>query len=66
MELQDGKNEFSEMTFPCNDYPGCPYQKNGRCIYNVAKLQVRVSRACYEELRQDEIECELDYLDGTW
>ncbi len=66
MELQDGKNEFSEMTFPCSDYPGCLYQKNGRCIYNVAKVQVRVSRACYEELRQDEIECELDYLDGTW
>lgn len=63
MELQAGKNEFSDMTYDC-DREHCFYNKNMRCIYNVACLKVRTSRSCYEELRQDEIEAELDYLDG--
>lgn len=64
MELEKGKNEYSKGTFECNDYPGCQYQKNGRCIYNVARLQFRTGRACYEDLLQNEIEAELDYLDS--
>lgn len=64
MELQKGKTEWSEGTFVCNDYPGCQYQKNGRCIYNVARLQIRIGRACYDDLVQDENEMRLDYLDS--
>lgn len=63
MELQDGKTEFDEMTYSCTN-KSCLYNKNKRCIYNVAKIKIRASRGCYDELRQDEIECELDYLDS--
>lgn len=65
MELQPGKDAYSDMTFPCTDYPGCQYQDpvSERCIFNVARLQIRTGKACYEELRQAEIEAELDYLD---
>ncbi|MCM1215459.1 MAG: hypothetical protein NC548_13180 [Lachnospiraceae bacterium] len=52
MELQAGKTIYSEGTFPCNDYPGCQYQMDGRCIYNVIRLQIRPGKACYEELLQ--------------
>lgn len=64
MELEKGKTEYSNGTFECDDYPGCHYQQNGRCIYNVARLQIRIGRACYDELVQNEIEAELDYLDS--
>lgn len=64
MELESGMTIWSPGTFDCDDYPGCQYQQNGRCIFNVARLKIRPGRACYHELRQDEIECELDYLDS--
>jgi len=66
MELQEGKTAYSEGTFECNDYPGCSYQQDGRCIYNVAKLKIRPGKACYNDLRQDEIECELDAAMGWY
>jgi len=65
--FQAGKDECSEHTFQCDGYgscAGCIYNINDRCCYNVAKIQIRISRACYEELRQNEIEDELDYLEG--
>lgn len=64
MELQPGMTPYSPRTFECVDKPGCLYCIDGRCVYNVARIQVMVSRACYEELRQDEIECEADYAQG--
>lgn len=63
MDLEKGKDEFSHMTFDC-DNKYCSYHKNGRCIYNVARIKIRTSKACYEELRSVEIEAELDYMDG--
>lgn len=65
MELQNGKTSFSEGTFAC-DNVCCCYNESGRCVYNVARLQVRNGRACYEDLRQAEIEAELDYADGLF
>lgn len=64
MELEKDMTPYSEGTFDCDDYPGCAYQMNGRCIYNVARLKIRTGRACYDDLVQDEMECYLDYLDG--
>lgn len=61
MELINGKTEFSEMTYSC-DNESCQYNKNARCIYNVAKIKIRMARACYDELRQDEIEAYLDSI----
>jgi len=63
IELQEGKSPYSDGTYPCSNY-GCYYNHERRCLYNVARLQIRIGRACYPELRQDEIEAELDYLDG--
>lgn len=47
--IQDGKDEYSDGTSECTEYPGCIYQLNGRCIYNVARVQQAVSRACNED-----------------
>lgn len=63
MELLAGKTAYSEGTFPC-DVEGCCYHSCGRCIFNVARLQIRIGRACYEELREAEQEAYLDYLEG--
>lgn len=60
--FQTGRNEFSPTTFDCTDYQGCLYCVNGRCCYNIANIKSQVSRACYEELCQDEVECYLDSL----
>lgn len=62
-ELEDGKNEFSEGTYPCTMYPGCLYQYHDRCMYNITRIKVPVSRACYEDLMQDEREAYLDLYD---
>ena len=48
---------------PCN-IKGCLYCEEGRCIFPIANIQQRISKACYEEERQAEIEAELDYTDG--
>lgn len=63
MELKPGMTTFSEGTFACSNSL-CNYNDCGRCIYNVARLQIRVGKACYHELCQDEIECEADYAQG--
>lgn len=47
-------NAFDENTSPCNGYKGCLYKQQGRCIYNIAPIQVRSSKACY----YDELDCE--------
>lgn len=57
----EGLNEFDETTFDCTGYNGCLYKQNGRCIYNIAPIQQRVSRACYHDELQDENEMRLDY-----
>lgn len=48
------------------EYNGCQYYKNGECIYHDSKIKIESAQACYEDKRLDRIECELDYLDGTW
>lgn len=48
--LIDGKDEYSEGTSECNQYPGCLYQLNERCIYHVSKIQQQISRACYNDI----------------
>lgn len=64
MEYFKGLDAYKDGTYNCNDNKGCLYNQNGRCIYNIAPIQQRISRACYEVLRQVEIEAELDYMDG--
>lgn len=49
--IQDGKDEYSEGTFECSEYPGCLYQLNERCVYNISKIQQRVSKACYNDIK---------------
>ncbi len=66
MELEKGKTPYSEGTFSCDDYPGCLYCMDGRCVYNVSRIKSRVSRACYEELLMDERECYADYIQGLF
>lgn len=64
IELQNGKTPFSQGTYSCEN-SGCFYNSgDGRCVYNVARLQIRTGRECYEELRQSEIEAEADYALG--
>ena len=48
---------------PCELF-GCVYNDDGYCNYNNAKIKVSQARACYDEIRQADIEAELDYLDG--
>lgn len=47
-------------------YDGCWYYKNGKCSYDDADLKIEQGQACYEDKKQDRIECELDCLDGIW
>lgn len=61
-----GLNEYDKGTFDCNEYNGCLYKQNCRCIYNIAPIQHRPSRACYQDDLQDEIEARLDYEDGLY
>ena len=63
MELQKGKTPFSEGTFECEN-ESCWYNQGSRCIFNIARLQMPTGKACYEELRDCEIEAELDHADG--
>ena len=64
----NGLNSFAEGTFPCERREGksCLYSQDGRCIYNIAPIQVQSSRACYEELKQDYYECLADYEEGWY
>lgn len=65
MEFQKGMDEYSEGTFECGDeYGGCIYQKNGRCCFRVATIQCQIARACHEDQRMIEIDCEHDYALG--
>jgi len=64
IELESGKTAYSNGTFPCDDVPGCLYCIDGRCVFNVSRIKVRQSRACYEELLMDEYECQADYEMG--
>lgn len=66
MELENGKTPYSEGTFSCEDKPGCLYCIDSRCVYNVARIKIRISRACYEELLADERECEADCMQGIF
>lgn len=63
MELEKGKTPYSNMTFPC-ERDSCFYYTNGRCIYNVARIKIEISRACHLELVECETEDYLDYMDG--
>lgn len=61
-----GLNEYEEGTFGCRGYNGCLYKQNGRCIYNIAPIQQRSSRACYHDELQADIEARHDYEDGLY
>lgn len=50
----EGMDEYSPGTFDCTEYPGCLYEENGRCIFNIASIKQRTARACYEELLMHE------------
>lgn len=61
IEIERGKNEYSEGTDSCDRF-GCWYcTSSGRCIYNIAVIKNRTSRACYNDLIADEIEAKHDY-----
>lgn len=64
VELERGKNEYSDGTEPCDMF-GCVYcTDSGRCVYSVATIRQRGARACNEEERQAEIEARHDYEEG--
>lgn len=48
------------------EYTGCWYYKNGECTYHASPIKIETGQACYQDKIQNRIECELDYLDGTW
>ena len=60
VSIQKGKSIFDCPTCNIN---GCAYYEESRCIYNIATIQIRTSRACYYEERQAEIEAELDFME---
>lgn len=64
VNIQEGKTLDDSHCFNCDSHC-CMYNNDGICIYNIATIQVRTSRACYEDLRMDEIEARLDYEDGN-
>lgn len=49
IKLDPGKDNHSEGTFECDQYKGCLYCQDGRCVYNIATIKQRTSRACYED-----------------
>ena len=55
--LQPGKDQYSEGTFDCDQYKGCIYNNNGRCVFNVSSIQQKMSKACYH----DDKLCDWDY-----
>lgn len=63
MELKDGMTPYSDGTFDCDEYTGCQYNIDGRCIFRVARLQIEYGRACHEDVVQNEVEAYLDYMD---
>lgn len=60
-----GLDPFAEGTFTCNS-KSCLYNQYGRCIYNIAPIQIQAGRACHEELLQDYYECMADYEEGRY
>lgn len=44
----------------------CAYYEKGKCIFYVATIQQRVSRACYHELVEAENEARLDHEAGFY
>lgn len=59
--IQKDKSIFDCPTCPEEQYGGCIYMEQGRCIYNIATIQVRVSRACYSEELQAYYDAQADY-----
>ena len=57
--IQKGKSIFDCST--CN-IQGCLYNEQGYCIYSIANIQQRISKACYEDECQVDIEAEADYM----
>lgn len=54
VNVQKGKTQYSEGTFECTTgYTGCLYCIDGRCVYNVATIQIPTSRACHEDIMTD-------------
>lgn len=63
VNVEKGKSILDCPT--CSDeYAGCAYYEYGRCIYNIATIQQRISRACYEEERQAYFDAKADYEQG--
>jgi hypothetical protein len=38
----------------CDYYLGCVYNKDGYCSYNESKIQVEISKACYDDFDYDD------------
>ena len=55
VNVEEGKTPFSEKTFACNsnEYAGCLYRIDGRCVFNVATIKIHISRVCYEDIIED-------------
>lgn len=62
MSFMNEVNPYAKGTRDCMfNYSGCEYYKDGRCVYNIHPIRIEISKACYDEIMQDRIECELDY-----
>lgn len=51
---------------PCEyRYAGCQYYKEGICTYDSSPIKIECAKACYEDQRLDQMECDADYVEGN-